>query len=177
MTTFSAKLRMDNPDKYPKRMGEKWTGEEEEEIIKLCSDGKSIEEISQIHKRTLKSIRCRIDKLIYNMNTSGASIEDICKTFNKHKTSVLKVIEKQLLKESKKKEKKSKIDDDIEERVDKLMRDDMKKPPKVVKSTVKPLLNTILEEQNAMKQEIKAIHSKLDELMTMMQAAFEFEDE
>ena len=177
MTTFSAKLRMDKPDKYPKRMGEKWTGEEEEEIIKLCSDGKSIEEISQIHKRTLKSIRCRIDKLIYNMNTSGASIEDICKTFNKHKTFVLKVIEKQLLKESKKKEKKSKIDDDIEERVNKLMRDNTKKPPKVVKSTIKPLLNTILEEQNAMKQEIKAIHSKLDELMTMMQAAFEFEDE
>ena len=57
------------------------------------------------------------------------------------------------------------------------MRDDTKKPPKVVKSIVKPLLNTILEEQNAMKQEIKAIHRKLDELMSMMQAAFEFEDE
>ena len=52
-----------------------------------------------------------------------------------------------------------------------------RKSPKVVKSTIKPLLNTILEEQNAMKQEIKAIHSKLDELFTMMQAAFEFEDE
>ena len=177
MTTFSAKLRMDNPDKYPKRMGEKWTGEEEEEIIKLCSDGKSTKEISQIHQRTLNSIRCKVDKLIYNMHTSGASIEDICKSFNKHKTFVLKVIEKQLLKESKKKEKKSKIDDDIEERVNKLMKDNTKKPPKVVKSTIKPLLNTILEEQNAMKQEIKTIHSKLDELLTMMQAAFEFEDE
>lgn len=177
MTTFSAKLRLANPDKYPQRMGELWTEEEEQDIIKWCSDGKSLEEISQIHQRTLKSIRCRIDKLIYNMNTSGASIEDICKTFNKHKTFVLKVIEKQLLKESKKKEQESKIDDDIEERVNKLMRDDTKKPPKVVKSTIKPLLNTILEEQNAMKQEIKAIHSKLDELMTMMQAAFEFEDE
>ena len=56
------------------------------------------------------------------------------------------------------------------------MRDDTKKPPKVVKSTIKPLLNTILEEQNAMKQEIKAIHIKLNELMSMMEAAFEFED-
>jgi len=177
MTTFSAKLRLANPDKYPERMGELWTEKEEQDIIKWCSDGKTIEEISQIHQRTLKSVRCRVDKLIYNMNTSGSSIDDICKTFNKHKTFVLKVIEKQLLKESKKKEKQSKIDDDIEERVNKLMRDDMKKPPKVVKSTIKPLLNTILEEQNAMKQEIKAIHRKLDELMTMMQAAFEFEDE
>ena len=176
MSLFS-QIRMDNPDKYPKRMGEKWTGEEEEEIIKLCSDGKSTKEISQIHQRTLNSIRCKVDKLIYNMHASGASIEDICKTFNKHKTFVLKVIEKQLLKESKKKVKKSKIDDDIEERVNKLMKGNTKKPPKVVKSTLKPLLNTILEEQNAMKQEIKAIHSKLDELLIMMQAAFEFEDQ
>jgi len=177
MTTFSAKLRMANPDKYPARMGEMWTEEEEKDIITSCNNGKSIEEISNTHQRTIKSIKSRIDKLIYSMKTSGSSIEDICITFNRHKTFVLKVIEKQLLKENRKKEKKTKINDDIEERVNNLMKGNIKKPPKVIKSTIKPLLNTILQQQNAMKQEIQTIHTKLNELMSMMQAAFEFEDE
>ena len=127
-----------------------WSKEEELDFMKNCGYGKSMEQISEISNRDILSLQNKMNSMMNQMSREGTDINDICRSFNRHKSFVMKVISNQTTTE---------------------------KPPKVVKSTIKPLLNTILEEQNAMKQEIKAIHSKLDELMTMMQAAFEFEDE
>lgn len=127
-----------------------WSKEEELDFMKNCGYGKSMEQISKISNRDILSLKNKMNSMMNQMAREGTNINDICRSFNRHKSFVMKVISNQTT---------------------------TKKPPKVVKSTIKPLLNTILEEQNAMKQEIKAIHSKLDELLTMMQAAYEFEGE
>ncbi|GEL78739.1 hypothetical protein [Tenuibacillus multivorans] len=59
--------KMDKSEKRQKRLprnaGKSWTEEEEYLLVKAFDEGKSINELSEVHKRTKGSIRSRLIKL------------------------------------------------------------------------------------------------------------------
>ena len=70
-----------NPDKYPARMGQAWTGEETKDLLKAVESGHHINDIANHHERTVGGIRARLctiaADLHFNHKTSMDEIMNI----------------------------------------------------------------------------------------------------
>ncbi len=68
----------ENPEKYPKRMGQSWEKSEDDILLKEINDGISIDDIAKKHERTTGSITARLRVLAYNLyNIDKKTINDI----------------------------------------------------------------------------------------------------
>lgn len=70
-------LKNNNPDKYPSSLGEKWTPEEEEQLLIELSKNINFEEIANNHNRTVGGIKSRIKYIALNMLVNNVPIEEI----------------------------------------------------------------------------------------------------
>jgi len=58
-------------------IGHRWSHEEEESLVKSLQDGKSVDVIADLHKRTYRGIKCRMADLALRMiDTEGKSVQD-----------------------------------------------------------------------------------------------------
>lgn len=88
------RIREMNPGiSYPNRLGKKWTSEEDDELLIELNMGKSIEEISSIHQRTVGGITSRINTMILNMHNKGETIEEISRKILKEPSEVMNIIQ------------------------------------------------------------------------------------
>lgn len=88
------KIREMNPDIcYPNRLGKKWTSGEDDELLIELNMGKSIEEISSIHQRTVGGITSRINVMILKMHNKGETIEEISRKILKTPSEVMSIIQ------------------------------------------------------------------------------------
>lgn len=72
-----------------------WTEIEEEELLRSFKNGKSIEEIANIHQRTHGSISSRIEHIVHKMHTyDRKTYEDISNDLNLPLEFVKGVVEK-----------------------------------------------------------------------------------
>lgn len=66
----------------PKRHGFKWTYEEDKQLMESASKNMTLEEIANIHNRSVGSIKLRIIANAYNiMKTENKTIEDVCNMY------------------------------------------------------------------------------------------------
>ena len=71
-------LKSQNPDKeYPSNAGQKWTDNEETQLLEELKQNIDIETISQKHNRTIGGINSRRRVIAYNMHLKNISLEEI----------------------------------------------------------------------------------------------------
>jgi len=87
-------MAAENPDKYPSRMGQPWSSEEDLELLTMLSHKCSKEEISESVQRTVGSIKARTDLHIRNMATKPTSIDIIAEELNVSEKYILNVLKK-----------------------------------------------------------------------------------
>lgn len=84
-------------DNYNKN-GKKWNEEEENTLINLLKNNKTLEECSQLHRRTFGAIKSRIEYIIYKMiiieNKSIDELEYLKKYTDKSNEEIIKKYEK-----------------------------------------------------------------------------------
>ena len=88
------KLKESNPGKYPEKLGEKWTPEEETQMLKLFREGNSFKEIAEIHKRMIGGVRSRMNQIIERCYKSGWSVDRIHNLTGMDKPEINLIIEK-----------------------------------------------------------------------------------
>jgi hypothetical protein len=104
---FSCILKMfktKNPHTdYPTNLGKKWTDEEENTLLQELDKNINIENIAQIHNRTIGGIRARQRTIAYNMYLKKASIEEIMIKTKLDKEQLMKIIKKRRRRDGKSK--------------------------------------------------------------------------
>lgn len=89
-------------DNYDKN-GKKWNEEEESILINLLKNNKTLEECSQLHRRTFGAIKSRIEYIIYKMiiieNKSIDELEYLKKHTDKSNGEIIKKYEKKTKKD------------------------------------------------------------------------------
>ena len=104
---FSCILKMfktKNPHTdYPTNPGKKWTDEEENTLLQELDKNINIENIAQIHNRTIGGIRARQRTIAYNMYLKKASIEEIMIKTKLDKEQLMKIITKRRRRDGKSK--------------------------------------------------------------------------
>lgn len=66
-------------DKMPAKRGKKWTDEDDEQMLKLISEKKSVEDISEILERTPNGVKSHLDKMVYDSYLEKKSFDEISK--------------------------------------------------------------------------------------------------
>ena len=87
-------MKNENPGKYPDNVGEKWTPEEETQMLKLFREGNSFKEIADIHKRMVGGIRKRMYQIIERCYKAEWSIDRIYKLTGMDKPEIQLIIDK-----------------------------------------------------------------------------------
>ena len=87
-------MAAENPGKYPSRMGQPWSSEEDLELLTMLSHKCSKEEISESVQRTVGSIKARTDLHIRNMAVKPTSIDIIAEELNVSEKYILNVLKK-----------------------------------------------------------------------------------
>ena len=150
-------VRVSNDDKeYPANMGEKWSDEEEIQLLLELKNDVDIETISQNHKRTIGGINSRCKEIAYRMYLKNVPIEEIIKKTKLDYNSIEQIIQKKQNNTTKKI--KTKEVDNVFISINK---------------------NDYIELQNDvknMKNDIKQIKNTLEELVEMMKALYDFEN-
>ena len=149
------RISNDNTE-YPSNMGQKWSDDEELLLLEELNNNIDIDIIAQKHSRTIKAINCRRQEIAYKMYLNNVSIEEIIKQTKLD----YNCIEETIQKKQKNNTKKTKI----------------KEIDNIFISINK---NDYIELQNDvknMKNDIKQIKNTLGELVEMMKAVYEFED-
>jgi len=93
MSKYQA-MAAENPGKYPSRMGQPWSSEEDLELLTMLSHKCSKEEISESVQRTGGSIKARTDLHIRNMAVKPTSIDIIAEELNVSEKYILNVLKK-----------------------------------------------------------------------------------
>ena len=88
---------------YPTNLGKKWTDEEENILLQELDKNINIENIAQIHNRTIGGIRARQRTIAYNMYLKKASIEEIMIKTKLDKEQLMKIITKRRRRDGKSK--------------------------------------------------------------------------
>ena len=70
----------ENPDKYPSRMGQVWTTDETNDLLKAVAYGTHISDIAAHHERTIGGIRTRLCTIASELHFKhNMPMEDIIK--------------------------------------------------------------------------------------------------
>jgi hypothetical protein len=130
------------------RVGNKWTNEEDEKLIKEINDKNDYETIALEHKRTITGIKARIiSHIIYPQYKDNMNIDDISNEYKIEKEMINKYINKIKEKEMK---------PEIKEK-------EMK--PEIKKKEMKPEIKKLLEIETIiirMEQKLDYIINKID---------------
>jgi len=70
-------------------MKSRWTKEEELEFVKGVANGKSMDELSQVHDRTSTALELRLKKIVYDNMAKGKNAESLARNLHIHKDKVL----------------------------------------------------------------------------------------
>jgi hypothetical protein len=70
-------LRETNPNKYPTRMGEKWTEDEEIELITLIQEEKTLKFIAEKFQRTVSGVKYRLEELALKFLDKGYTMDQV----------------------------------------------------------------------------------------------------
>ena len=82
--------------------GKPWADDEVRQLLSEIKNGKTTNEIANIHKRTYGGIRARLNKMAYDYYTEGRPIDEICKFTGLSSTEVLKYIKRSEITDKKK---------------------------------------------------------------------------
>jgi transposase-like protein len=74
------------------RIGNKWSEEEEQRMVKALQQGKSIEQVAKDHQRTVKAIGMRVEYLIRKLS-KHASDRELSELFHKTPQEVRSILE------------------------------------------------------------------------------------
>jgi hypothetical protein len=153
-------VRVSNDDKeYPANMGEKWSDEEEIQLLLELKNDVDIETISQNHKRTIGGINSRCKEIAYRMYLKNVPIEEIIKKTKLDYNSIEQIIQKKQNKQN-----------NITKKI---------KTKEIDNVFISINKNDYIELQNDvknMKNDIKQIKNTLEELVEMMKALYDFEN-
>lgn len=164
--------------------GQKWTIEEETQLLEELDKGLDNDSIAKIHKRTIGGITSRIGGVAYKMYIDNNSIEDISNKTKLDEIQILDIIKRQQYKLRQKEEKKEETKVE-KESITKY------KPIELITVNRNDLItinkndvvsvdkNDYIKLQNDvinMKNEIVELKTSITELIYMMKAVYEFED-
>jgi len=139
---------------YPSNIGSKWTDDEEKLLLKELDDENiDIYDIAKKHGRTPGGIIGRQQDIAYRMHEKNLSMDEIVKTTKLNEEEIRMIIDKK---------QKSKKKIPIEQQQNKILGN---------KNNFS-LESEIIE----MKKDIKQLKNKMNELIIMMKAIYEFED-
>jgi predicted DNA-binding protein YlxM (UPF0122 family) len=75
--SYYSKLISENPDKYPKRVGQLWTDKECITLIRSIGMKKSLTEIAKEHERTVKGITQQLKRVAVDYYEEGYKTNEI----------------------------------------------------------------------------------------------------
>jgi hypothetical protein len=142
-----------NPDvDYPQNWMKKWLKEEDDQLLEELNKDTNMETIAQIHKRSVRSVECRREMIIYNLHINNTPIEEIIIKTKLDKEKILEIIEKNKSNVESKTEKK--VKDKKQTDKDKIIID-----TEIIelKNEIKNLKCEIIELKNTMKEFIEAL--------------------
>lgn len=140
-------LKSQHPDKeYPSNIGQKWTDEEENQLIEELNH-MNTEEIAKLHHRTTGGILSRRNEIAYKLYCNHTPIEEIITKTKLDEFSLLEIIKR---KNSEKPEKNS------------------EKPEKKSEFNLDHEISEI-------KKDMKEIKMQLQKMVGMMTSIYEFE--
>ena len=178
-------IKSQNPEvKYPENMGQKWTDEEEEELLQQIKENMDIENISIIHKRTIGGITSRLGEIAYKMYLKKSNIDDIIEKTKLDENYIRQIIDKKENYNPKK---------IIKNDVNDVNENDTKEKIIIIKgkgneTKEKKILIKFKRNDNnqseysieneifEIKKDIKFIKSSINELVEMMKSIYEFEE-
>ena len=76
-STMFEKLREQDPNRYPARMGQSWSNEELNKAYSSIRNGKDIKQIAQEHERTIGSIVAIQKKMVMELYNNNKNINEI----------------------------------------------------------------------------------------------------
>jgi hypothetical protein len=89
------RLQNQNPDKeYPANTGQKWSLDEEEQLLRELADNIDMEKISLNHKRTIGGIITRRRDMAYRMYTAQIPMEKITNDTKLDEEQIMEIIKK-----------------------------------------------------------------------------------
>ena len=155
-------VRVSNEDtEYPSNMGEKWSDEEEILLLDELNNNIDIEIIAQKHSRTIGGINSRRREIAYKMHLKNISTEEIFKQTKLDYDCIKQTIEKKHNNNNNNNNSKKIKTKEIDNVFISINKNDYIELQHDVKS---------------MKNDIKQIKNTLGELVEMMIAVYEFED-
>jgi len=77
MSLSIIELREKRPDKYPARMGEKWTEEEEIKLIDMIQEGKTVKIVAETLQRTVTGVKYRLEELALKLLEKGYTMDQV----------------------------------------------------------------------------------------------------
>ena len=139
-----------NKDLYPAKMGSPWDKEEITNMLASIQKGKNIEQLSQLHERTRGGIRGKLMQLAadYYIN-DNKSVDEIQTLTTLSDEVILDAIQKR------------QYTDSIKKRKDE------------AKAKAVPVPNT--SELTEIKKDIKDLKAKVDKILELMTAVYDFE--
>lgn len=152
------KLKEKDPEKYPERIGQKWSKEEQKQLLDEIASNKSIEEIAKIHKRTERGIKCELEKqAIYICNVEKKSIEEAQIITGLDKLNIEIAIKTNSDALQKRKEKEKLIES-----------------KSLSKTKTKNKIEHIIEDNDSVSDKLERIEYKLDNLQAKVNKIFEY---
>jgi|LauGreDrversion4_2_1035121.scaffolds.fasta_scaffold499592_2 hypothetical protein len=114
MSRMLKMLKSQHPDKeYPSNIGQKWTDEEENQLIEELNH-MNTEEIAKLHHRTTGGILSRRNEIAYKLYCNHTPIEEIITKTKLDEFSLLEIIKRKNSEKPEKPEKKSEFNLDHE---------------------------------------------------------------
>lgn len=92
---YIQKLVEENPDKYPAKLGQPWTVEEETLLLAAIAEKKTFDQIATEHERTLGGIKARLQVIAKRMYEADRKcVEEIMAVTGLDYSCILKTIER-----------------------------------------------------------------------------------
>lgn len=79
---------------YPSNLGQRWTAEEEKQLLKELNNGLTAEQIAHIHQRTVGGICARQTQIAYQMYLEKFSFDEITQITKLNKEVISQIIMK-----------------------------------------------------------------------------------
>jgi hypothetical protein len=152
----------DKPIKKPDRVGKKWMKEEEQQLLDELQNNMSFHDIATIHERTVCGIKAHCETIIYQMYQNGHSNEEISKTIMFSDDDIRYIINKYELKKENHKERCEKRN---------------KEHQTTIPTMIEPRSSKYELELTELRQEMTSIKNDVKEILRLMNALYEFENQ
>jgi hypothetical protein len=147
-------LKIENPDtSQPSNHGKLWTTEEENTLLQELDKNINIEIIAENHNRTVSGIRGKQRNIAYNMYVKNVAIDEIMRATKLDKQQIMETVTKKQMSCKK-----------------------VKTAPEPILQPKKIVLEKKITEISMLRSEIKELKNKVNEILEMMKAVYEFEN-